>query len=118
MSIITLEDMEFYAYHGCLEHEKLLGNTFVVSVSMEIDTQEAGKSDNLEDTLNYQEVYDVVKQQMALPANLIEHLVQRILTALEEKLPKVKSFRIKLSKLNPPLGGKVDRVTIELVGGK
>ncbi len=106
--------MEFHAYHGCLEHEKKIGNTFIVSVTMELSTEKAGKSDCLEDTLNYQEVYDVVKKQMETPANLIENLAHRIIHSLRVQFPQVKTFKLNLSKLNPPLGGKVERVRIEL----
>jgi len=118
MSVITLENMEFHAYHGCLEHEKKLGNTFVVSVSMKMNTDKAEKSDLLEDTLNYQKVYNVVKEQIEIPANLIEHVGQRIVRSLEKQFPEVNSFVIKLSKLNPPLGGRVEKVTIELKSRK
>jgi len=114
MSKIILENMEFHAFHGCLAHEQQLGNTFIVSVSIELDTQLAGETDTLEHTLNYQLVYDVVKEQMEIPSNLIEHLGQRILDNLHNKFPQINGLEVKLSKLNPPLGGKVEKVTIEL----
>ena len=106
--------MEFYAYHGCMEHEKKLGNTFFVTVEMTLDTKPAGDSDNLNDTLNYQRVYDIVKEQINIPSNLIEHVGQRIINNLVKTFPQVSFFTIKLSKLNPPLGGKTERVSIEL----
>jgi len=115
MSKIILENMEFHAFHGCLEHEQQLGNTFIVSVTMELDTTHAGKTDNLEHTLNYQLVYDVISGQMEIPSKLIEHVGQRILDSLFNDFPQIHALEIKLSKLNPPLGGKVDRVTIELI---
>ena len=114
MSNICLENMEFHAYHGCMEFEQQLGNTFLVSLSMVLNTDQAGKTDNLEDTLNYQLVYDVVKEQMEIPSKLIEHAGQRILDAVFGKFPQIKELEVKLSKLNPPLGGKVERVTMEL----
>jgi len=107
--------MEFHAFHGCLEFEQQLGNTFVVSLRMEINTEQAGKTDNLYDTLNYQVVYDVVKEQMEIPSKLIEHVGQRILDSVFEKFTQIEELNVKLSKLNPPLGGKVERVTIELI---
>ena len=114
MSLITLENMEFHAFHGCLEHEQQLGNTFIVTLSMELDTLLAGATDELEHTLNYQLVYDAVKAQMDLPSKLIEHVGQRILDAVFDKFTQIQGLEVKLSKMNPPLGGKVDRVTIEL----
>lgn len=104
--------MEFHAYHGCLEHEKKLGNTFIVNLSMELDTTKAGKSDELDDTLNYQLVYDKVKEQMHVPSKLIEHAGQRIVDAVFEKFKQLISVEMKLTKLNPPLGGKVESVSI------
>ena len=114
MSRISLENMEFHAFHGCLEHERLLGNTFIVCITMELKTARAGETDALEDTLNYQFVYDAVKNQMDIPSNLIEHVGQRILDSVFTEFPQIEVLEVKLSKLNPPLGGKVDRVTIEL----
>ena len=106
--------MEFHSFHGCLEHEQQLGNSFLVTLTMELDTYEAGKTDALEHTLNYQLVYDVVKKQMDIPSKLIEHVGQRILDGVFDEFPQIQSLDVKLSKLNPPLGGKVDKVSIEL----
>ena len=118
MSKISLKNMEFHAFHGCLEHEQKLGNTFIVSLSMELDTTIAGQTDALDQTLNYQLVYDVVKMQMELPSKLIEHAGQRILDSVFNEFPQIKALKVELSKMNPPLGGKVERVTIELSRGR
>lgn len=118
MSKISLENMEFHAFHGCLEHEIQLGNTFIVNVSMELDTKLAGETDNLEHTLNYQLVYDVVKEQMEIPSKLIEHVGQRILDNIMISFPQILALKVRLSKLNPPLGGKVESVTIQLIKKK
>mgnify|MGYP001183641127 CR=1 FL=1 len=114
MSKITLENMKFHAYHGCLDFEKRDGNTFIVSLSMELDTSKAEKSDNLEDTLNYQQVYDVVKREMEISSELIERVSRRIYDAVLSEFPQIQSLKIELSKLNPPLGGEVEKVKIEL----
>lgn len=114
MSKIILENMEFHAFHGFLEHENEIGNTFLVSISMEIDTEKAGKSDNLQDTLNYQSVYYAVRKEMKVQSKLIEHVAQRILNSVFNEFPQIQELEVKLSKLNPPLGGKVEKVSIEL----
>ena len=114
MNKISLENMEFHAFHGCLKHEQTLGNTFLVSVTMELDTKHSGKTDELDHTLNYQLVYDVIAGQMEMPSKLIEHVGQRILDSLIDGFTQIHSLEVKLSKMNPPLGGKVERVTIEL----
>ncbi len=114
MSEIILENMEFHAFHGCMEHEKNIGNTFLVTVKINIDTAQAGISDNLEDTLNYQLIYDVIRTQMEIRSNLIEHLARRIIDAVMEQFDQIKSIKLKLTKLNPPLGAKVESVSIKL----
>lgn len=106
--------MTFHAFHGCLEQEQQSGNTFLVTLSMELDTQLAGKTDELDHTLNYQLVYNVVKREMEIPSKLIEHVGQRILNEVFNEFPQIQGLEVKLSKLNPPLGGIVGRVTIEL----
>ena len=106
--------MEFHAYHGCLEHEKRLGNTFLVTIVMELDATLAETTDELSHTLNYQAVYDAVKEQMEIRANLLEHLAKRVLDNLLSHFPEILSIHLKISKLNPPLGGKTEKVSIEL----
>lgn len=114
MSKITLENMQFHAYHGCLDVEKEDGNLFLVTLTLELDTTLAEKTDNLYDTLNYQEVYDVVKREMEIPSNLIEHVAKRILGSVKKSFPQIDSLNIEFAKTNPPLGGKVEKVKIEL----
>jgi len=81
---------------------------------MELDTSHPGKTDVLEHTLNYQLVYDVIKEQMEIPSKLIEHVGQRISDCLFDRFSQILELEVKLSKMHPPLGGKVDRVTIVL----
>ena len=114
MSEIILENMEFHAFHGCMEHERNLGNTFLVTVKIDIDTSQSGISDNLEDTLNYQLIYNVIRTQMEIRSNLIEHLARRIVDAVMEQFDQIKNIKLKLTKLNPPLGAKVESVSIKL----
>ncbi len=114
MAKIILEDMEFHAYHGCLEHEKKLGNTFVITLEMQLDTTLAEETDQLADTLNYQLVYDIIKKEMETPSELIEHAGRRIIDRISESFNRIFALKLKLSKLNPPLGGKVKAVSIEI----
>lgn len=111
---ISLEEMEFHAFHGCLEHEKKLGNTFIVSLCFRINTQLAATTDRLSDTLNYQLVYNLVKKEMEIPAQLIEHLAQRILDNVFDTFSEIRHIELTLKKLNPPLGGKVGSVSIQI----
>lgn len=114
MGVVILKDMVFHAYHGCWDFEKKQGNTFIVSLEMEFDTSKAERSDNLYDTLNYQEVYDLVKREMGTPSNLIEHIARRICDAVKSAFPQINRVQISLSKKHPPLGGEVGSVCIVL----
>ena len=113
MAIISIEKMEFYAYHGCFEEERKIGTWFSVDMSMEVDTSKAEMSDNLDDTVNYQAVYQVVKREMMVPSKLLEHVARRILTAVQKEFPAVSYAWIKIKKMNPPLGGKMESVSVE-----
>ena len=113
MAIISIEKMEFYAYHGCFEEERKIGTWFSVDMSMEVDTSKAEMSDNLDDTVNYQAVYQVVKREMMVSSKLLEHVARRILTAVQKEFPAVSYAWIKIKKMNPPLGGKMESVSVE-----
>jgi dihydroneopterin aldolase len=114
MSIISIEGMEFFAYHGCFKEEQLIGTKFNIDLFMKVDTSKAELSDSLSDTVNYQEVFQLVKKEMQTTSKLLEHVGHRILQALKEAFPQIDSATIKIRKLNPPLGGKMDFVSLEL----
>ncbi len=116
MSVISIEGMEFFAYHGCFKEEQVIGTKFRCDLFLEVDTTKAEQTDNLNDTVNYQEVYQVLKAEMVTKSKLLEHVGRRILERVREKFPQVSHARLKIRKLNPPLGGKMDFVSIELEG--
>lgn len=111
---LELEGMEFKAFHGCLEHEKVAGNDFVVDFRGETDMSAAAGSDRLEDAVNYAQIYDVVAREMAKPSDLLENVAGRIVKALEEKFPQFTSFSVRVSKRRPPVDGVVQwsRITL------
>lgn len=106
--------MEFYAFHGCFEEERNIGTRFRVDLQFDVDARRAQVSDNLEDTVNYLSVYQVVKREMEIPSKLLEHVGERILDALFAEFPAIEDAVVKVSKLNPPLGGKLDAVCVEI----
>jgi 7,8-dihydroneopterin aldolase/epimerase/oxygenase len=114
MSKILLENMEFFAYHGCFKEEQIIGNQFVVNLEIDTDTSDAEFSDNIKDTLNYQEAYNVVKEQMQQKSHLLEHLGRRILDALTDKFSSIRYMKVRVSKMHPPMGGKMRCVSLEL----
>jgi 7,8-dihydroneopterin aldolase/epimerase/oxygenase len=111
MGKIALEGMEFYSYHGHTKEEQIIGTMFIVDIELDFDTGIPEKSDHLQDTVNYQEVYGIIKAEMEQKAHLLEHVAHRILSAVRSAYPTLASVRVKLSKINPPVGGKVRQVS-------
>lgn len=115
MGIIEIEGMHFYAFHGHFESEQKVGNEFIVYLKMKTDCKPASVSDNLDNALNYQTAYEIVKQEMNTPSHLLEHVAKRILDSLYKIFPELKKAEIKISKLNPPMGGEIDKVSVTLI---
>ncbi len=105
--------MEFYAYHGHFEEEQKIGTWFSLDLIMDVDTSKAELSDDLEDTVDYSAVYQVVKEQMMIPSKLLENVGRRILNTIKEQFPDVNDAQLKIRKMNPPLGGKMSFVSLE-----
>jgi len=114
MGLIQIEGMEFYAFHGCYEEEQIVGNRFLVDISMEADTAKSGISDNIDDTVNYQRVYEAIKSEMTIKSKLLEHVAQRILEKVSSEFPQIKKIELKISKINPPMGGQIKCVSVTL----
>lgn len=112
--LIQLEGMEFYAYHGCYKEEQIIGSKFVVEISMKTDCIKASQSDSIKDALNYQKVYELVRSEMLVKSHLLEHVAGRILNALYKNFTGIESATVKISKLNPPVGGQMGRVSVTL----
>jgi 7,8-dihydroneopterin aldolase/epimerase/oxygenase len=115
MGIIEIEGLHFYGYHGYYESEQVVGSEFSVDVYIETDCSRAALSDKLEDALNYQTVFDVVKREMQVKSHLLEHVAKRILDTLSGEFKSAEKIKVKVSKLNPPMGGQVDRASVTLV---
>ena len=113
-STLELTGMRFYAFHGCLPSERLIGTEYLVDFRCNLDTAAAEASDDIADALDYSRVYDVAARQMAIPSNLIEHVAGRIADALQEEFLSLEHFELTVSKKNPPVGGECQwaRITI------
>ena len=113
MDIISVEGMEFHSYIGCFDEEKVIGTRFLVDVFFEIDATGAKESDDLHDTVNYQNVYLEIKDIMQQKINLLEHAVHLIEQRLMEAFPEIQTLTCKIRKMNPPLGGQIGNVSFE-----
>lgn len=114
LTIIELENMEFHAFHGCYDLERVVGNRFRVDVTIEADLRDAAYSDSVKDTINYLNVFEIVREQMAITSNILENVAERIIEAIYDSFPQCKRVKAKVSKLAPPLGGKIEKVSVTI----
>lgn len=106
--------MEFYAYHGYYPEEQLTGGRYRVDVVLTTDFSGAATGDDLAGTIDYEDVYRITGAVMQQPSKLIEHVAQRILDQILEQCLAAEQVTVRVSKLNPPVKGLVDRVYVEL----
>lgn len=118
MGIVKLEGMEFFAYHGYYDEEQAMGNKYNVDLSIQVDLEAPAKTDRLSDTINYEELYRLVKVEMEEPARLLEHVAKRISEKLLATFTPIERIKISLSKFNPPLGGICRSATIVYEKGR
>ncbi len=103
--LVCLENIEFFAYHGFQDEEQTIGNRYSVDINIETDFMQAAQRDKLSQTINYGEVYEIVKAQMQISARLLEYLAYQIITKLFEKYQKAYTIEVVVRKHNPPIGG-------------
>jgi len=112
--IIELEEMEFYAYHGCFKEEQVVGNRFMVNIAIQLDVKTPSQTDSINDALNYVSVYELTKKEINQNSHLVEHLTERILNAIHQEFNYVDWVRVKVSKMNPPMGGQMKAVSVTM----
>lgn len=113
-SYIFLHDIHFYAFHGVLAQEQKIGNDFRIDIKLEYDIKKACCTDNIKDTINYAEVYQIIKEEMEIPSQLLEHVSARIVNHLFEALPAISGINILLAKRNPPMSADLKEAGIEM----
>ncbi|MBP5546749.1 MAG: dihydroneopterin aldolase [Bacteroidales bacterium] len=112
MAEIAINGMRFYAHHGCFEQERKIGTHFRVDLRLTADTSRAEVTDNIEDTVNYLSVYQTVKHEMEQPSHLLEHVARRGGEAVLRQNAAGENVAVKVYKLNPPLGGQMESVSV------
>lgn len=114
MGKIEIEGMEFYAFHGHFAEEQIVGNRFIVNLTLFTDCTKASESDALADALDYQTAYRIVQEEMKIKSHLLEHVAGRILDRLFDSNKSIEKAKVKISKFNPPMGGQIERVSVSL----
>jgi dihydroneopterin aldolase len=111
---VALEGLEFHSFHGVYPHERESGNWFEVDISVETDFSMASANDELQGTVNYETLFKIVKEEMDQPSKLLETVAEKIARDVLQKLPEALTVELKISKLNPPIGGKCKKATVSL----
>jgi len=114
MGIIEIEGMKFYAYHGHFEAEQIVGNYFIVDLTLRTQCSKAAESDQLSDAFDYQIAYRIVQEEMQIKSRLLENVAGRILNRFYSEYRTVENVKVKISKLNPPMGGEIGKVSVTL----
>ena len=115
MGLITVEGIRVFAYHGHLPEEAILGGNFIVNVWVTTDTSEVEKTDDLNDTVDYVKIIEIVKQKMAIRANMIEVPAKRIVDAILP-LHKVQKVKVEVEKIQPPIDATFDKISVTTKG--
>ncbi len=111
---IFIEGLRFHAYHGVMPQERVVGHEFDVDIRLWVDYSDAIETDELTDTVNYAEVYEVIKAEMAVPSKLVEHVTGRIAKSVLAHFEQVMEVEVRLRKVNPPMGADCKGVGVTL----
>ncbi len=114
MGYIKLTNIRTYSFHGCLSEEGKIGSEYRVDVSVKANLEKSAATDNLSDTIDYILLNKIVKEEMAIPSKLLEQVANRILKRILREVKIVQKAKVKVSKINPPLGGDVEQVSVQL----
>ena len=114
MGIIKVENIRVYAHHGCLKEETKIGSEYRVDLKVTVNLQPSAASDALSDTVDYVLLNRIIKEEMQVPSYLLETVARRILDRIFDEDQLVKKATVWVSKINPPIGGDVEKVTIKM----
>ena len=112
MGTIKLQNIRTFSYHGCLIEEGKIGSDYRVDLEIKTDLRKSSQTDELADTVDYVHLNKIVVEEMAIRSKLLEHVAKRIVVRVFDELPMVSHILLEVSKINPPIGGDVQQVTI------
>ena len=112
MGKIKVENIRVFAHHGCLKEETAIGSDYRVDLEITANLQQSAKTDQLKDTVDYVFLNRIIFEEMKVPSALLEHVARRILNRIFTEDQMIKKATVSVSKINPPIGGDVEQVTI------
>ncbi|GAA3761404.1 dihydroneopterin aldolase [Flavobacterium ginsengiterrae] len=114
MGIIKLKNIRTFSYHGCLIEEGKIGSDYTVDLKIKTNLQKSAETDHLLDTVDYVHLNKIVTEEMAIRSHLLEHVAKRINIRVLNEIETVEKTTVWVSKINPPIGGDVESVTIKM----
>ena len=114
MGVIKLKNIRTFSFHGCLVEESKIGSDYSVDLEIKADLRKSSFSDKLADTVDYVHLNKIVVEEMAIRSKLLEHVAQRIVARIFKEIPAVSRIIVGVSKINPPIGGDVEAVTVQI----
>lgn len=118
MDTIKLNNIKLFAYHGCLVEEAKIGSEYRVDLSVKGNLKKSALNDQLVDTVDYVTLNTIVKEEMSIRSELLEHVAHRILDRIMTEFPNLKKAAVEVAKINPPIGGNVESVSVFMVSRK
>lgn len=116
MGIISLEGLDFFAFHGFFEEEQKIGNRYSLDITIEADLKKASESDDLRETVDYSVLYQIASTVMKERSKLLEHVALKVIDRIRERYPNVEKIIVSVTKFNPPIGGVCTRAKVTLEG--
>jgi len=113
MGVISVNGIRVFANHGCMQEERKIGSDYEVNVTVETDLSSSSVSDKLSDTVDYVSINSIVKREMAIPSNLLEHVVKRIIDSIVANHKMIDTVEVSVAKINPPINGDVESVLVK-----
>jgi dihydroneopterin aldolase len=114
MSSIHLKNIRVFSNHGCLTEEEKIGSDYIVNLSIDANLLKAAQSDELEDTVDYVSLNNIVKEEMAKRSKLLENVGYRIIERILAEHTEITYVTVTVSKINPPIGGDMEAVSITM----
>ncbi len=112
MNTIQVHGIRSYAYHGCLKEETNIGGNYIIDIDINYDFKKSAINDDLNETVDYVEIKEIVISEMNIPSKLIETVAYRIIHSIYKKHPTIDKCMVVLKKINPPIDGDVDYVSV------
>lgn len=114
VTLIEIQNLKLQAFHGALPQERTVGNDYRIDAILEADIPEAMESDELQDTVNYAEVVEAIREEMKIPSNLLEHVAGRILKRLHKDFPRIRKTDLRIAKMVPPIEADIEACAVHI----